>query len=267
MVITGNRGTTHDPSVDWLNANGMVAIGYRTHDLAEHHDNLRRVLAHSCDLILDNGAELYELLAAGGWRYPLRGGTKETTSGANQLRERFAPPPFPILVFNDSPIKLTLENRRGVGQIMLEGFMRATNLMPNGKVVVGYGWCGRGVAQYFRAAGARVTVVDTDPIKALEAAMDGYAVSALPSAQIVLTVTSRPGIIGEAEVALLRDGCLLANAGHFSTEIGLEALHKASQAIEQALDGLDRYTTHDGRRLYLLAGGEAQRDRGPRRPR
>jgi adenosylhomocysteinase len=169
---------------------------------------------------------------------PVTAATEETTSGANRLKSELAGRvAFPVVVIDDSPLKRLIENTYGVGPTVVEGFMRATNLLVAATTfcVVGYGACGRGIARALRADGATVLVVDRDPVKALEAAFDGMLVrelrAALPEADVVITVTGSTGVIGASELGLLRDDVILANAGHFS-EIDAAALGPGERLTE-----------------------------------
>jgi adenosylhomocysteinase len=174
IVATGNYGSTQDDIVAVLRSEGMLIFGTRGDTLEQHKRNVAQVIEHSPDILLDNGADLVATVLGSGKAEAVRGATEETTSGGDRLRAEMAGRvPFPVIVINDSPLKQIVENMHAVGQGIVESFMRITNLMVNGRrfVVVGYGWCGRGIAQYLRALGGQVGVVETDPIKALEAAL------------------------------------------------------------------------------------------------
>jgi adenosylhomocysteinase len=192
----------------------------------------------------------------------LRGGTEETTSGAVRLRSEFAGRvPFPILVINDSPLKQIVENKHAVGQSVVTSFLRITNLQPQGKrmMVFGYGWCGRGIAHYARALGAMVSVVEPDEIRALEAALDGFAVrSAADAAErgtVFLTATGAPGVLPLSLIERMPDGAILANAGHFDWEIDVPGLRARAQSVETLDHGIERFALPDGRAVVVLAGG------------
>ncbi len=259
LAITGSPGTTVDDVADALRDDGVSVYGCRDDDGAAHARNLERVMSHRPKLLLDNGADL--TAAAIESSEPILGGTEETTTGANRLREDFAGKVvFPVIVINDSPLKAIVENQHGVGQTIVEGFMRTTNLLiPSRRfVVVGYGWCGRGIARYLKSFGADVACVDTDEIRALEAALDGFAVreleEVLPWGDVFITVTGRPGVLRREHFDAMRDGAILANAGHFSWEIELGdlAVRPVGDGIERIdLDGLAK-----GKLLYRLTRGE-----------
>ena len=229
VVSTGNLSSTQPAAVDYLRAAGIRVIGGPTADPSEHDGFLREVLDARPDLLLDNGGDLFAR-----WLddpYPaLRGGTEETTSGRARLgplRERLA---RPILVINDSPIKQFAENEHAVGQSVLESFIRITNRSTNGKrvTVFGYGACGRGVAQNFRAARAIVSVVEIDPVLRLQALLDGFSVpareAAIAEADVIVTVTGAPNVVGAADTRLFHDDAILLNGGHLPWEIDVNGL-------------------------------------------
>jgi len=259
VVTTGNFGTTQDDVVAELNARGHRVLGSRTDNAATHLQNKRQVLATQPHLLLDNGAELYSELEHAA-DSPLIGGTEETTSGADRLR---AAPPLgiPILVINDSPLKRIFENEIGVGQSVLSTFQRVTNSTPAGKevVVAGYGWCGRGIASAFRAAGARVSILEVDPVTAFDAAVHGSAVRAREDAialgQIFITATGDRNVLPVEAIAQMRPGALLANAGHFGVEIDLVGLTNATRQSVVS-PSIERFTFPTGHSGFVLAGGE-----------
>ena len=271
VVSTGNLNSTQPAAVEFLRAEGVTVIGGPTTELSEHRRNLAAVLDHRPDLLLDNGGDLFDL-----WRerrFPgLLGGTEETTSGRMRLAPLRAELAMPILVINDSPIKQFAENEHAVGQSVLESYLRITNRATNGQrvAVFGYGACGRGVAANFRAANARVSVVDRDPVRRLEAHLDGYDTpgreAALDGADLVITVTGGRGVIGAADLPLFKDGAILANAGHFPVEIEAEAMASALAVTGRSsfADGVEELGLADGRRIRILAGGHMVNLAGPR---
>ncbi|MGI9609134.1 MAG: adenosylhomocysteinase, partial [Acidimicrobiia bacterium] len=223
--------------------------------------HLERLAALKPEVLLDNGAELIERLVGSG-DHP-RGATEETTSGAFTLRGPLAGKvPFPVIVINDSPLKAIVENKHGVGQSVIETIRLATNALLGRRrlVVLGYGWCGRGIALYGKAAGADVVVVEPDAVKALEAAIDGFAVAPLERelgrGDIFVTATGHAGVISSDHMAAMKDNVLLANAGHFDNEIDVVGLRAA--AIDVADRGTDirRYTLPGGRSIDLIAEGQ-----------
>jgi adenosylhomocysteinase len=250
LVSTGNLNTTQQEACDYLAARGVRIVGGPTSDPAEHDAYLWQVVRAQPDLLLDNGGDLFARFVDEPYD-ALRGGTEETTSGRMRLeplRERIG---LPVLVINDSPIKQFAENEHAVGQSVLESFMRITNLSTNGKrvTVFGYGACGKGVAANFRNAYAIVSVVERDPVARLQAMLDGYLVperdEALKTADVVITVTGAQGVVTAADAPLLKDGAILANAGHFPWEI-------EAAAIEAETGG--RVTVLAGGHMVNLAG-------------
>jgi adenosylhomocysteinase len=260
VVLTGSPATTDDRTAAALAREPGVVVYATTADTAaDHAAHVDRVLDTEPDLLLDNGADLIAG-SIGRARTRVEAATEETTSGGNRLREELAGRvPFPVVVINDSPLKLLIENQYGVGPTVVEGFMRATNCLVAATTfaVVGYGACGRGVARALRALGGTVVVVEIDPVRALEAAFDGMRVldleSALAASDVVITVTGRTGIIGPAQLLLLRDGAMLANAGHFS-EIELEEL--ARHPSRRLTAHVTEHALPNGRTIRLLGRGE-----------
>jgi adenosylhomocysteinase len=253
LVSTGNLNTTQQSAVDYLTECGVRVIGRPTDDPDEHAGYLGAVVRARPQLLLDNGGDLF-------LRYleepydGLLGGTEETTSGRARLEPLRGRLRVPVLVINDSPIKQFAENRHAVGQSVLESFLRLTNKSTNGRrvTVFGYGPCGQGVAANFRNAYAVVSVVERDPVLRLEAMLDGFLVperdAALRDADVVITVTGARGVVTAADVPLLKDGVILANAGHFPWEIDAAGIAAAG----------------GGRRIEVLAGGHMVNLAGPR---
>lgn len=271
VVATGNLNTTQPEAVDYLRARGVEVIGGPTRDVAEHQGFLGGVLATKPDLLLDNGGDLFDLFRRR--RYgSLMGGTEETTSGRMRLEPLRDDLRLPILVINDSPIKQFAENEHAVGQSVLESYIRITNRVTNGQrvAVFGYGACGRGVAANFRNAHAKVSVVDRDPLKRLQAHLDGFDApsrqDALAAADVIVTVTGGGRVIGGEDMPLLKDGAILANAGHFPLEIDVDGLASHESVVERKTvsDGVESLRLADGRTLHILAGGHMVNLAGPR---
>ena len=271
LVSTGNLNTTQPEALQVLQAEGITVIGGPTKDSQVHSRYLDQVMAAQPDLILDNGGDLFaKYLDA---PYPgLRGGTEETTSGRMRLeplRDRLR---LPILVINDSPIKQFAENEHAVGQSTLESYLRLTNRVTNGEqvTVFGYGACGRGVAANFRGACARVTVVDVDPVTRLRAHLDGFSTpprdAAIADADVIITVTGGRDVLTAADLPLLRDGVILANAGHFPLEIDVEGLVRSADVagVREYDDDLMTLELRDGRRVHVISRGHMFNLAGPR---
>lgn len=261
VVALGNKGTTDDELASMMRSEGIEVLGERSDDDRRLRNHLDTLAAAHPDIVLDNGAELIELLV-GGDALPL-GATEETTSGALRLRGYLAGKiPFPVIVINDSPLKAIVENKHGVGQSVIETIRVATNMLLQRRrlVVLGYGWCGRGIAWYGRAAGADVAVVEPDPIRALEAAIDGFAAGDLEDelerGDIFVTATGAVGVLEARHMSVMKDHAVLANAGHFDDEIDVAGLRRL--AVAEASRGADirRYTLPGGRSLDLIAEGK-----------
>jgi len=271
VLSTGNLGSTQPEAVEYLRANGVRVVGGPTADAGEHDSYLREVLASEPELLLDNGGDLFVRYLEAPYSH-LLGGTEETTSGRMRLtplREQIG---RPVLVINDSPIKQFAENYHAVGQSVLESFLRITNRITNGRCVAvfGYGACGKGVAVNFKHAFANVWVIDPDPLKRLEACLDGFEVperaEALAGADIVITVTGAADVLTAADLDDLRDGVILANAGHFPTEIAVSEIkgHGRVREVQMSSDGIDTVVLEDGRRIHILSGGHMVNLNGPR---
>ena len=263
LAITGSPGTTQNDVAAALRSTGSIVFGRREDDAAQHFENLRLVLRSKPHLLVDNGADLVFALFGETGPNRLIAGTEETTTGANRLREEMPGSlPFPVIVINDSPLKLIMENEHGVGPTVVEGFMRATNLLVPGRsfVVFGYGSVGRGIAKCLRALGARVNVVEPDAIRALEAALDGMQIlsasQAFNGGDVFITATGRPGVITGEHFELLPDSAILINAGHFSWEIDLACLRARSASADRLSEFIEVFTQPDGKRITLLAQGE-----------
>jgi adenosylhomocysteinase len=271
LVSTGNLNTTQPDAVARLRDEGVTVIGEPTKDARVHASYQDGVLAAEPDLILDNGGDLFSRYLDRPYE-GLVGGTEETTSGRMRLeplRDRLR---LPILVINDSPIKQFAENEHAVGQSALESYLRMTNRVTNGEqvTVFGYGSCGRGVAATFRAARARVSVVDVDPVTRLRAHLDGFGApsrdAAIASADLIITVTGARDVLTAADLPLLRDGVILANSGHFPAEIDVPGLAGAAEvaATTEYPDDLLTLELTDGRRIHVLARGHMFNLAGPR---
>ncbi len=268
VVASGNYGTTQDDIVAYLLGRGIDARGSRSDDLETHMRVVSSVVDAEPDILLDNGADLVSLVVERG--ADLLGGTEETTSGHMRLdgefKDRIA---FPIIVINDTPLKAIAENQHAVGQSVYESFCRLTNLMPQGKrfLVVGYGWCGRGVAHYARSNGAHVCVAEVDEIKRLEAALDGFLVGSvlelIEDADVVITVTGSEKVVGSEAIAAAPSGVLLANAGHFPTEIDVAHLMSLTKDEIDLGESITRHVLNDGRTIDLVTGGRMMNLAGP----
>lgn len=231
----------------------------------EYYNNLNTVLNMAPDFIIDDGADLISMVHTS--RKDVLPGVKaaneETTTGVQRLRAmaKGGVLKFPVLDVNDAKMKFMFDNRYGTGQSAFDGWMTATNLIVAGKrlVVAGYGWCGKGVAMRAKGLGASVIVTEVDPIKAIEAKMDGFEVmpmvDAAKVADIVITVTGCKDVVSTEALRVMKDGCVMGNVGHFDNEISKTALDALSVSKERVRDFIDEYRMQDGRKLYLIAEG------------
>jgi len=260
VIAMGNEGTTQFGTVEVLAGQGCEILDRPDQGPDATPANLERIASLEPDLVLDNGAEL--IGACLGSPNPPLGATEETTSGAFRLREDHAGQVgFPVIVINDSPLKSIVENKHGVGESVVDTIVRVTNMSLHKKrvVVYGYGWCGRGIALYAQRRGADITVVEIDPIKALEAAMDGFDVAdsavAPVNADVVITATGRPGVVDDDAIDRMPDGVVLANAGHIDTEIDVLRLEQRAPGVELS-PSLRRHELADRRSVFCIAEGK-----------
>lgn len=266
VAITGsNVLTTRDEIAAALDASGLAVYAWYNATHEEYMSHLRATLAFGPDLIIDDGGDFLQLLhgelshLAGN----IIGGCEETTTGVMRMRarEREGSLRFPMIAINDADCKHLFDNRFGTGQSTWDGIMRATNLVIPGKVVVvaGFGHCGRGVAEKARGLGARVVITEVDPVAAIEAAMDGYTVLPMIEAakvgDIFVTLTGCKDVITKEHFNVMKDGVLLANAGHFDVEINKVHLAELAVSTAQRRKDVLGYTMSDGRVLNLLADG------------
>jgi adenosylhomocysteinase len=234
-------------------------------DHATYYRHILQALDHGPSITMDDGADLVSVthskrkdLLAG-----ILAGTEETTTGVIRLKSmaKDGVLRYPIIAVNDAQTKHLFDNRYGTGQSTLDGILRATNVLLAGLrfVVAGYGMCGKGVAMRAKGAGARVIVTEVNPIRAIEAVMDGFEVmpmaGAAPLGDVFLTVTGNKTVIRKEHFRRMKDGAIVANAGHFNVEIDIPALESLSQAKRRVRDFVDEYTLQDGRRINLLGEG------------
>lgn len=267
VTVSGsNPLSTQDDVAEALRQRGLRVLAKRGVSVEEYRGWLKENLRTTRPtLIVDDGGDLLELLhgemadLAG----HVFGGAEETTTGITRIKalEKKGELRIPMMAVNDARLKHLFDNRYGTGQSVMEAFMRVTNLIVAGQVVVvvGYGWCGKGVAEKARGLGARVVVTEVDPVKALEAHMDGFSVMPLEEAaaigDIFITVTGGWHVISHPHFRAMKDGAFLANAGHFDVEIDIPALEEESEAVEEVRPHVRAYRQKDGRTLYLLAEG------------
>lgn len=232
---------------------------------AEYYRHLNAALDHRPNITMDDGADLVSLLHSvrKSQAKELWGSTEETTTGVIRLRslEKEGKLLFPVVAVNESPTKHLFDNRYGTGQSTMDGIVRATNILIAGKVVVvaGYGWCGKGLAMRAKGMGAQVVVTEIDPIKALEAAMDGFVVMPMKAAarvgDIFVTLTGNKHVIRTEHFRLMKDGAIVANSGHFDVELDLVGLAKLSKSKREVRPTAVEYMLKNGRRVIVLAEG------------
>lgn len=266
VAMTGcNPLSTHDDAAAGAAALGLNIYGWREQSDEEYYQAIEDVLAHKPDIIIDDGADMIlylhehnkDLLTN------IKGACEETTTGVHRLEGMNADGAlkFPVVAVNDAYTKYLFDNRYGTGQSSLDAIMGTTNMLIAGKnlVVCGYGWCGRGVASRADGLGANVIVTEIDPIRALEARMDGYRVmtirEAVKIADLIITVTGNIDIIQGDDFKYMKDGCMLANSGHFNVEINRTDLEAQSNSVEEVRESIEMFNMKDGRKIYLLADG------------
>jgi adenosylhomocysteinase len=234
--------------------------------MATYYDHIERVLDTRPRLTMDDGADLVSRVheRRGDQLAEIVGATEETTSGVVRLRalEAQGRLGFPVVAVNEAQTKHLFDNRYGTGQSTVDGLLRATNMLLAGRTVVvyGYGWCGQGIAARAQGAGARVIVCEVDPVRALEAKLNGYEVArgadAAAEGDVLITATGGRRVIGREHFEVLRDGVVLCNAGHFDVELDLPALRElAAGEPRRVRPHVEQFTLGDGRRVHLLAEG------------
>lgn len=231
----------------------------------EYYSNLNSVLDHEPDLIIDDGCDLISLVHTKRKKLleVVKGANEETTTGIIRLRamEESGALKFPVISVNDARMKYLFDNRYGTGQSTIDGLMSSTNLLIAGKkvVIAGYGWCGRGIAMRVSGMGGNVTVTEVDPIRAIEAELDGFSIQpmmkAIRDADFVVSATGCKDVVTERHLKVAKDGCVLANSGHFDNEISKDALNKLSKRKRVVREFVEEYSLKDGRKVYLLGEG------------
>ncbi len=258
VYLVGCLGTTKDDTAAYLaSLENITVLGKSTDTYEDHKNYVQQVLANKIDLFLDNGASLilghHELNP--GWN-PL-GANEETRSGKLLVEKENVNTPYPIVVIDDSPLKQLLENFTGVGQSVVDGFMRSTSLLVGGKnvLVIGFGYCGSGVASKFKGLGANTFVYDVDPLYLLKAKVEGHCVgdleTLLPQADVIVTVTGRFDVLTPEHIPYFKDNAILCNSGHYGFEIDVEGLKAASSNIAPIKKGIEKLDYAD-KSIYIL---------------
>lgn len=266
VAMTGcNPLSTQDDATAAGAAMGLHMYGWREETTEEYYQTINQVLDHKPDIIIDDGADMIflvhrerkELLKK------IKGACEETTTGIHRLKamNQDEALKFPVMAVNDAYTKYLFDNRYGTGQSTFDSIMGSTNMLIAGKTIMvcGYGWCGRGIAMRAQGLGANVIITEIDPIRALEARMDGYRVmkvrEAVKHADLLITATGNVDVISEDDFKVMKDGCIMANSGHFNVEINQNHLKQLSEQVNNLKPDIDEYVMTDGRRLYLLAEG------------
>ena len=234
-------------------------------DTDTYYQHLNNVLQHRPQITMDDGADLVGVIHKERREMleEIIGGTEETTTGVIRLRNmaESGALQYPIIAVNDADTKHFFDNRYGTGQSTLDGIIRATNVLLAGKrvVVLGYGWCGKGVAMRAKGHGAHVIVTEVDPIRALEAIMDGFQVLPIDDAacqgDIFITVTGNYHVIDQAHLEVMKDGAIVANSGHFDSEINIHALQDMAETTREIRPYVDEFALENGKKIFLLGDG------------
>ena len=266
MKITGsNPLSTQDDIAAALVEDGLEVHAWYDATAEEYEEHIAHVLEQDCNIIIDDGGDLVNMLHT---RFPEKiahviGGCEETTTGILRLiaMDKAGELQFPMVLVNNADCKHFFDNRYGTGQSVMDGIMRTTNLIIAGKVVVvaGYGWCGKGVSMRAKGMGARVIVTEVDPVKGIEAVMDGFEVMPMKEAakygDLFVTVTGCSGVIDEEDFAQMKDGAILYNAGHFDVEVDVAKLEQIALKKEEQRKNIMGYLLPGDRWVYVLGEG------------
>ena len=266
VYATGsNPLSTQDDVCAGLASRGVTVLATHGCTREEYHDFQCKALSVKPDVIIDDGGDMVHILHEEHpeWAVNLRGGCEETTTGIIRLRNRAKAGQlnFPMFNINDADCKHLFDNRYGTGQSVWDGVMRTTNLVVAGTTVVvaGYGWCGKGVAMRAKGLGAKVVVTEVDPVKAIEAVMDGFTVLPMAEAAKIgdwfVTVTGCDGVIRPEHMLEMKEGAILCNAGHFDVEVDVAGLRKLAKESREVRHNIEGFLLPNGRTIYLLAEG------------
>ena len=265
-LCASNPLSTQDDVAAWLATDlGIPTFAVKGEDNDTYYQHLEAVIAANPHISMDDGCDLVCTLHA---KHPdklsqMLGGSEETTTGVIRLRamEEHGALGCPVIAVNDANTKHLFDNRYGTGQSTIDGILRATNILLAGRhfVVCGYGWCGRGVAMRAKGMGAIVAICEVDPLRALEAAMDGNLVMPMAEAakwgEVFVTLTGDCSVLRKEHFELMSDGAVVANSGHFDIEIDIPALRELTTSVRRVRPMVDEFTLGDGRRIYLLGEG------------
>jgi adenosylhomocysteinase len=265
VLCASNPLSTQDDAAAALVEYGIPTFAIKGEDGDTYYKHINAALEHQPNITIDDGADLVTTLHTKRKELlkNIIGGSEETTTGVIRLRSMYKDGKlkYPLIAVNDADTKHLFDNRYGTGQSTIDGITRATNILWAGKkvVVCGYGWTGRGVAMRARGLGAHVIIIEVEPVRALEAVMEGYQVMPLMEAakigDIFITVTGDKNIIDKQHFQVMKDGAILANSGHFNAEINIPVLEKMSKSKRTIRTYVDEYAMKDGRSLFLLGEG------------
>jgi adenosylhomocysteinase len=265
LCASNPLSTQDDTAAALVQAFDIPVFAQKGEDTERYYRHLAAVLATRPQVTMDDGADLISQLhkERRDLLTDVIGGTEETTTGVIRLRamEKDGVLAFPVIAVNDADTKHLFDNRYGTGQSTIDGILRATNILLAGRTVVvaGYGMCGRGVATRAKGMGAHVVVTEVEPMRALEAAMDGFQVMPMAAAaevgDVFITVTGNTGVIGREHFVRMKDGAILANSGHFNVEIDLEGLARLAKGRRRVRPFVDEFQLEEGRRIYVLGEG------------
>lgn len=265
LCASNPLSTQDDVAASLVKDYNISVFAIRGEDNKTYYEHVHQVLDFSPRITMDDGGDLVSVLHSDRTELldNVIAGTEETTTGVIRFKnmEREGALHYPIIAVNDAQTKHFFDNRYGTGQSSLDGILRATNVLIAGKkfVVAGYGWCGRGVAMRARGMGANVIVTEVDPVRALEAVMDGFSVMPMTDAaqigDIFITATGDTKVIRKEHMNAMKDGAILCNTGHFNVEVDIPALEKLSTEKRVLRENLEEYSLKDGRKVYLLGEG------------
>jgi adenosylhomocysteinase len=266
LCASNPLSTQDDAAAALVKEFGIPVFAIKGEDHETYYKHIHAAIAHRPHVTMDDGADLVSTIHA---QYPemapqVLGSMEETTTGVIRLRamERDGALKFPVIAVNDAMTKFLFDNRYGTGQSTIDGILRATGILLAGKnfVIAGYGWCGKGVAMRARGMGAQVIIIEVDPIRAIEAVLDGYRVMPMTEAarlgDIFVTLTGDIHVLRKEHFERMKDGAIVANSGHFNVEINLDELANMAKVVNKNVrDFVDEYVLPDGRRLYVLGEG------------
>jgi len=265
LCASNPLSTQDDVAAALVSVYEIPVYAIKGEDSRTYYDHIKAALDHKPHMTMDDGADLVSTMHK---ERPeliqnIVGGTEETTTGVIRLRAmaKDGALKFPILAVNDADTKHLFDNRYGTGQSTLDGIIRATNVLLAGKTVVvaGYGWCSRGIAMRAQGHGANIIVTEINPLRALEAVMDGYRVMPMAKAaregDIFVTATGDINVVDEEDLLLMKDGAIVCNSGHFNVEVNIPALEKLSVNKKRVREFVEQFTLADGRHIHLLADG------------